>query len=326
VRAATAIWGLVTLVCLAAAFGPAADGGQLRAASGPGTLVYWSPFTAAGTIKPSLSVRAIAGSSSPANKCIAGSDTIGVAGYRCFAGNGVYDPCWRDGPGATQEVVCALDPWTESLVRFAVPNLLYADGVPWGPLVTGPRAAWGIVLADGTRCSVLDGARDSVGAPGKSSVVSYSCGGGLYLLDLPKLEDGVLKMGSARYIGGKYTLLGDVAVAQAILGGLPPPLAFQEKQATAAMRAAPAILRSLNPAQATSVRHSDPVLVRLSVPDGRWAFVQFQALAANNSVVTFQAMLHDVSGRWQPVAASDCGRVPKPVQLQLLGPGGGNRC
>src|SRR6266571_8846038 len=77
--------------------------------SAPATLaktevVRGSPFDATGIVKKSLTVKPIGTGS-----CSDTYTTVGDIAYRCGRGDGLYFPCWRDGPNPTEFVLCAGD-------------------------------------------------------------------------------------------------------------------------------------------------------------------------------------------------------------------------
>jgi len=86
-----------------------------------------------------------------------GYTLVGGIGYRCESGNGLYDACFRDGPNATDYVVCVGYPWQTTVTRLHSPGLLLYPGVTFTRAADYP---WGIVLEDGNRCGVLQGAHD----------------------------------------------------------------------------------------------------------------------------------------------------------------------
>ena len=105
-----------------------------------------------------------------ARSCIPGSDSVGKA-YRCFAGHGVYDPCWRaDADPSHPEVVCQARPWDRSVVFLSLGSgkLEPFDESGWA---LGGRAPWGVELMNGERCVAVQGAHEATDA----GVVDYSC-------------------------------------------------------------------------------------------------------------------------------------------------------
>lgn len=103
--------------------------------------------------------------------CEPGSEAIGQA-YRCFAGNFLYDPCWAVRAG-TPTVLCLAVPWSMTVIRLHV-------GAPLGaiPPTPAPTEPWGVELADGQRCQLLQGAHSAF----RGRVIDYLCTSRLSLL------------------------------------------------------------------------------------------------------------------------------------------------
>jgi hypothetical protein len=103
--------------------------------------------------------------------CEPGSEAIGRA-YRCFAGNFLYDPCWAERAGSPT-VLCLAFPWSVTDIRLDVDAPLSAI-----PAAAGTSEPWGLELADGQRCLLLQGAHSLFG----SRVIDYYCNSRLSLL------------------------------------------------------------------------------------------------------------------------------------------------
>jgi hypothetical protein len=103
--------------------------------------------------------------------CSPGSEAIGQA-YRCFTGNFVYDPCWAE-KAATPTVLCLAYPWSVANARLSV-------SAPLSPIPNQGAAGlpWGVELAGGQRCVLLQGAHSVF----NGRVIDYYCGPGLSLL------------------------------------------------------------------------------------------------------------------------------------------------
>ncbi len=129
-----------------------------------------SPVTATG-LAPGYRVTHVV-----AGECLdglPGSESIAGAVYRCFAGNFIEDPCWRDPRAADRkDVVCLLEPWQHSLteIRLSAPLAPARES-----LALSRSDPWGIELADGRRCLLLQGAHDTLGPPATGRVLSWSC-------------------------------------------------------------------------------------------------------------------------------------------------------
>jgi Bacterial Ig domain len=120
--------------------------------------------------QPKASLHTIAGGS--AGNCSAGSDSAGNA-YRCFAGNGVYDPCWADdGDGATPAVICQGRPWETSATTLTLTQG-GLEPFPSAPPSIDQSEPWGVQLSTGERCLAAQGAHTTLDRGRR--VVDYSC-------------------------------------------------------------------------------------------------------------------------------------------------------
>jgi hypothetical protein len=130
--------------------------------------VYVSPVTSAGGPVGGYRVTSRASDAS----CEADSEAIGE-GYRCSAGNYLYDPCWAV-KAAKPTVLCVADPWLHTVAELrlnsALPTIPREDG--------GSIEPWGVQLANGNRCGLVQGAHD----PYDGTVLDYYCTSGLALL------------------------------------------------------------------------------------------------------------------------------------------------
>jgi hypothetical protein len=151
-----------------------------RATSARAAAVAASASTAATSIvevapvepdyQPKASLRIVSGGS--ASSCSAGSDSAGNA-YRCFAGNGIYDPCWADdADSAAPAVICQGRPWETSATTLT----LAQGGLE--PFSSAPPSIeqsepWGIQLSTGERCLAAQGAHTILDRG--RHVVDYSC-------------------------------------------------------------------------------------------------------------------------------------------------------
>ena len=126
------------------------------------------PVTAKSVLKPGYKVaKTLTGAT-----CNPGSNVIERA-YRCFAGNGVYDPCWawnEQHRAALDAVLCLAYPWSRNAVALRVPNGLAATTGPRTPDKGDP---WGLRLANGSKCIA---SQFSSPAP-NGRYVSYECEG-----------------------------------------------------------------------------------------------------------------------------------------------------
>jgi hypothetical protein len=103
--------------------------------------------------------------------CEPGSEAIGQA-YRCSAGNFLYDPCWAE-RAARPTVLCLAFPWLSTVIRLSLSAPLAAM-----PNEGGLNEPWGVQLAGGQRCALLQGAHSEF----DSRVIDYYCNSQLSLL------------------------------------------------------------------------------------------------------------------------------------------------
>lgn len=160
---------LLVTVCLAAV--GAAAGVSGAAATRTQVIAHVTPFEAGGGLRKDLHI-----AYQRTGTCEPGSDVLPNDVYRCTAGNGIYDPCWRDYRSRKLAVVCLGQPWSHSVVRLV---LTANPGRSSRGTATLP---WGIQLDSGARCIAVQGAHDTVTGKGGGAVLDYSCGNDLYLL------------------------------------------------------------------------------------------------------------------------------------------------
>jgi hypothetical protein len=153
---------LPVLVCAALAVGPsmAVQAAAAHPAAAARTVVtHVRPVSSHGNLLPGYSITARHNHA----KCSAGSDTTHNT-YRCFAGNGVYDPCWVQSTKSL--VVCLSAPWSFRLVQLKVKH--YSNA---GRTTKSSKTPWGVQLANGVQCGLADGATTLIA--GKR--LSYFC-------------------------------------------------------------------------------------------------------------------------------------------------------
>jgi hypothetical protein len=152
---------------MAAAALAACSSGSAPAALTATRQVQVSPVSADGSpVRGFRTTHTVAGAS-----CEPGSEAIGQA-YRCVAGNSLYDPCWAT-RSAAPTVLCLPFPWSVTGIRLEVSAPLGAI-----PAESGTNEPWGVELAAGQRCVLLQGAH-SVFA---GRVIDYYCNAQLSLL------------------------------------------------------------------------------------------------------------------------------------------------
>ena len=281
------------------------------ASPSPATQVSrWSPFDTAGKLKPALTVESV-----KHGQCTdIGYTLVGGVAYRCGAGNGLYDACWRDGPNQTEFVVCLGSPWDRKVTRMRSPHLLLYPGVTFDPPAPYP---WAIELRDGTRCVVEQGAHSSFTARGKRWIVDYGCSRRNFVLLREGLRRGRFWYAdAARLISLKrgFQFLGERAIRRVYFGTLPPPMLRQHRLAHAAVTAAKQIAQP----RARGAQLSDELaVVRLALPRVDWARVIFADVGSDRS---WSVVLHRAGTRWREALAFKpyCARLPVPVRRQLF--------
>jgi hypothetical protein len=127
--------------------------------------------------------------------CEPGSEAIGQA-YRCFAGNFLYDPCWAERAG-TPTVLCLAVPWSMTVIRLGLSAPLGA--IPPAP---APSEPWGVELAGGQRCALLQGAHSVF----DGRVIDYYCSSRLSLLRGLIRTSAVWRAASVTETAGKQAL------------------------------------------------------------------------------------------------------------------------
>jgi hypothetical protein len=286
-------------------------------------VVHWSPLTASGTVKPALKVR-----DAGTGDCVDTYTTAGDIAYRCGRGRFLYFPCWRQGPSATDYVLCIGDPWTRRVTRLRSPGLLLYPGVTY---LDDPYAPWAVELASGERCRLVQGAHDAVHRGARMYVVDYGCDKRNLVLLRGVRRGRVWRIGAARYLGPRrgYELLGERAIRRAYFGGLPPAMERQRRLAALAVAAARRLVHRDHPRA-----HLDLTWVRLTLPDATWAYVIFSSTGGKG----WFALLRRKHDAWREASAERryCRRLPVSVQRQLflrphapadtLAPPGEQRC
>ena len=175
-----------------------------------------TPFTADGHLRRGLQVAREARGS-----CEPGSDSLPNNVYRCFFGNTVADPCWRDWRASDPAVVCLEEPWARTVIRLRLtappePSSGHSD------LRTEP---WGITLRSGARCLASQGAHDTLTGKGGAPVIDYDCSKTLALVRGINRSGATWTIRAARFthqLSHPYTLIGPAAIQTAWYGGNNP--------------------------------------------------------------------------------------------------------
>jgi hypothetical protein len=129
----------------------------------PTAVLHVTPVSANGRLSTGFSV-----SARRSGSCLPGSAAIGAA-YRCSSKSTILDPCFpgRDARDRSR-VYCLAAPYAHQVVALSVRRI---PKLPKGTKLER-KTPWGIQLADGTRCLVVQGAADMVdGKP-----VGWTCG------------------------------------------------------------------------------------------------------------------------------------------------------
>jgi hypothetical protein len=271
-------------------------------------VVRWSPLDSAGWVKKALRVDFV-----PGGRCLdIGYTYVGGIAYRCSAGHGLFNACWREGPNPTEFVICTGDPWQSRVVRLRSPNLLLYPGVTHEKAATYP---WAIELADGNRCTVVQGAHGAVRTHGRVFTVDYGCRRNDLVLLREGLQRGRLwQVKAARWNAraNRYRFLGALPIRRVYFGSLPRSLARQHERAQEAVAAAKRLISK-------SARRPQFALVwvRLALPRADWARVIFRGVGSSRG---WLAVLHRVDGGWTSASAHKpfCANLPKPVRSQLF--------
>ncbi|MGH9017843.1 MAG: hypothetical protein ACRDY1_08875, partial [Acidimicrobiales bacterium] len=113
----------------------------------------YTPFTVAGAVNPSLHIT----STLPAQTCEAGG-VAGNSSYRCFSGNGIYDPCFAPRNATTGPLLCSTDPASDDVVELTTSSAL-PSALPTAP----DYRNWAIELAGGQVCVQVNAAWGDLG-------------------------------------------------------------------------------------------------------------------------------------------------------------------
>jgi hypothetical protein len=123
-------------------------------------VVHWSPFAADRALRSGLIATPKFG-----GDCWTGSFVL-HAGFRCMAGNFIYDPCFTD-PTRDDAVLCVGDPFTRHVIRLRV------SGTMSDSYSAKPGIVWAVRLANGLRCTFYAGGATNVDGAGRR--LNYGC-------------------------------------------------------------------------------------------------------------------------------------------------------
>jgi hypothetical protein len=130
------------------------------------TLVrLFTPFNSGG-----LSV-GLAVTDSATGSCFTPSvaDSFRVDGWRCSAGNRIYDPCFENIFADRRILACADAPWTANVVLLRLTSPL--PSARRGQVDRSNTLPWALELANGQRCTMLTGATNVIAG----MRVNYGC-------------------------------------------------------------------------------------------------------------------------------------------------------
>jgi hypothetical protein len=137
-------------------------GAVLAPSAGAATKIsQWSPFAADGSLRAGLSAAPGYG-----GECFTGTFVVHNA-FRCLQGNRLRDPCFAD-PSREDAVVCVPSPFARIVVRLRFNGSLPSDSS------ARLGALWALRLANGQRCTFLQGATTVDGAGRRAN---FACSG-----------------------------------------------------------------------------------------------------------------------------------------------------
>jgi hypothetical protein len=123
-------------------------------------VIHWSPTTDTGALRAGLVATPKFG-----GDCWTGSFVL-HRGYRCLAGNSLYDPCFTD-PTRDGAVVCAGSPFQRNVVRLRVSGRMRnSDSARIG-------VVWAVRLARGLKCIFFAGGATNADRAGRR--LNFGC-------------------------------------------------------------------------------------------------------------------------------------------------------
>ena len=168
------------------------------AAGAPGAVrterLRYTPFAADGSLRGGLTVVNRDGTCFTTSSLGPGRQGT----YRCSTGHRLRDPCYLDprsgADGGPPVVVCASEPWRDTVVRIVV-----AAGLPDGAPAGRGGLSWALELADGARCVFGTGATNVVGG----YRLNYQCTHDRYLFGSPRRSSPTWLIRESRSIDGR---------------------------------------------------------------------------------------------------------------------------
>jgi hypothetical protein len=174
------------------------------AATAPTQRLVYSPFATDGSLLASLKVTTHEGGT-----CNTGSYVIArKETYRCFDGNQIHDPCFRDARASTASgepvVACVNAPWSTHVLS------LHLAASPLSTFQVKPGGApWALQLTAGPRCVFGEGATNVV----HGLRLNYFCGATRFLFGTPRVSQPTWRIRMAHNAAGRHWRL--VAIARA---------------------------------------------------------------------------------------------------------------
>jgi hypothetical protein len=172
------------------------------AAAARTALRLFTPFAADGGLRPGIVAHRRSGGGCHSGSFVSDSPTA----HRCFSGNLILDPCYREPHHSTRArvVFCVDSPWDRSAIRLGVS----------GRLRTSPRKArggppWALQLITDRRCVYASGATTVV----RGSRLNYFCIGGRYLFGSPDRRRPLWRIREARDRFGAGMRMAGIKVA-----------------------------------------------------------------------------------------------------------------
>jgi hypothetical protein len=193
-----------TVVGIATALAALAVASAALAAAAPTERFVYSPFATDGSLLAKLKV-----TTHDDGMCDTGSYVIARKGtYRCFDGNEIHDPCFRDERASTASgepvVACVNAPWSTHVLS------LHLAAPPRSAFQVKPGGApWALQLVAGPRCVFGEGATNVV----HGLRLNYFCGASRFLFGVPRISQPTWRIRMAHSVDGRGWHL--VAIARA---------------------------------------------------------------------------------------------------------------
>jgi hypothetical protein len=180
---------------LALAMVPALAGTAATAAAPATQRSVYTPFAADGSLRAGL--RAV----DPDGECFTSSLLVGRAGaFRCITGNRLRDPCFLGPDPSSAAVICADDPWRQTVVRIRLAAQPTADAP------AGQAPPWALELAGGAQCVLVGGATNVV----HGYRLNYYCFHHRFLWGSPRTSSPTWRIRESRSADGRRMQLVEI--------------------------------------------------------------------------------------------------------------------